>query len=179
MQDISLPIPLEVGKCLLSKINRPLAQLQNRAPRSAARPWSAATISGSGSGPRFPLSQLRLLLPPCTHLYSEQAQQLHAPAALPRDPGQPPGPRPLSPPPPTLCPGEPAARPEAAYCSGFPHPQPQARQTRSMCSAAVASPGPLRLERGAREAWPPRPWPAALLRAGEACGRGGGKRLQL
>lgn len=49
--DVSLPIPLDLGKCLRSAINRPPAQLQNPAPRSTARPWSLATV---GPRPQLP-----------------------------------------------------------------------------------------------------------------------------
>lgn len=67
VQDVSLP--LELGKCLLSDINHPPEQLQNRAPCSAARPWSRATIWPRPAIPSLPPSPGSCYLPAhiCTH----------------------------------------------------------------------------------------------------------------
>ena len=109
---------------MLSEINRPPALLQNRAPRSAARPWSAATIwlrlrPALPSLPaRAPVTSLHTSVPTT----GQTITRSRVPASR--------SPRTTSPqlPAPTRGPGKPAAGPHTAACSRLPHPPPQARQ---------------------------------------------------
>lgn len=110
--------------CQALELGHHLAQAQARASLSPS------------PGPRYLPAHI------CTH-HRPNNYTLPRPCLEIRDSPQDRVPSALRPPPPPPGPGEPAARPETAACGGLPHPQPQARQTPSMCSAAVSSPGPL------------------------------------
>lgn len=122
VQDVSLLIPLEPGKCFLREINGPPAQLQNRAPRSAARPWSAATIWPRPQLPslpaRAPVTSLHTSVPTTSQTITRSRVPASRSGTTPRTlraPG-PPGrhPRQGS--------GKRMARPETAARCGLLHP---------------------------------------------------------
>lgn len=141
MQDVSLPIPSEPGKCLLSEINHPPARLQTRAPRSAARPWSAATTWPRPCCPPSGPGSCSLPAHKRTH-HKANNYTLPRRCLEVRDSPTTPCPRPPALPPPPRAPGLPAAPPDPAAGCGLPHPRPRSFHV-------------LGLERGARR--PGRP----------------------